>query len=129
MKNFMGIELILAGGLVRLSDGGIVGGAALDFINQFKTDFAVIGVSAIDEDGALLDYDLREVRVAQAIIRNARHVILVADMQKLERTAPVRLGHVSDIDTIVTDGVFPPKLRDICRDSGVQIVVAEEEAA
>jgi DeoR family transcriptional regulator, glycerol-3-phosphate regulon repressor len=124
MKNFMGIELIIAGGLVRRSDGGIVGVAAVDFINQFKVDYAVIGVSAIDEDGALLDYDFREVRVAQAIIANARHVILVADLMKLERNAPVRLGHISQIDTVVTDGELPEKLGSICRDHGVRVVVA-----
>lgn len=125
MKNFVGIELIIAGGLVRRSDGGIVGVAAVDFINQFKVDYAVIGVSAVDEDGSLLDYDFREVRVAQAIIENARHVILVADLMKLERKAPVRIGHISQINTIVTDGELPTKLKDVCRDHGVQAVVAE----
>lgn len=123
MKNFMGIELIIAGGLVRRSDGGIVGVAAVDFINQFKVDYAVIGVSAIDEDGSLLDYDFREVRVAQAIIENARHVILVADLIKLERNAPVRIGHISQINTIVTDGELPQKLNKICRDHGVNVVI------
>jgi len=127
MKQFIGIELILAGGLVRLSDGGIVGDAAIDFINQFKVDYAVIGVSAIDEDGSLLDYDLREVRVAQAIITNARHVILVADRLKLERSAPVRLCHIGEVDTIVTDGPFPGKLVDVCRRNEVEIVVAGKE--
>ena len=53
----------------------------------------MIGASAIDEDGALLDYDYREVRVAQAIISNARQVILVCDATKFERSAPVRIGH------------------------------------
>lgn len=125
MKNFMGIELIIAGGLVRRSDGGIIGVAAVDFINQFKVDYAVIGVSAIDEDGSLLDYDFREVRVAQAIIENARHVILVADLMKLERNAPVRIGHISQIDTVVTDGEFPKKLQAICKDNGVRIVIAQ----
>lgn len=125
MKNFMGIELIIAGGLVRRSDGGIVGVAAVDFINQFKVDYAVIGVSAIDEDGSLLDYDFREVRVAQAIIDNARHVILVADLMKLERNAPVRIGHISQINTLVTDGELPQELRSICRDHGVEIVIAQ----
>ncbi len=124
MKNFMGIELIIAGGLVRRSDGGIVGVAAVDFINQFKVDYAVIGVSAIDEDGSLLDYDFREVRVAQAIISNARHVILVADLIKLDRNAPVRIGHISQVHTIVTDGELPQKLRSICNDHGVEVVVA-----
>ncbi|SHO49363.1 DeoR/GlpR family DNA-binding transcription regulator [Desulfopila aestuarii] len=124
MKNFMGIELIIAGGLVRRSDGGIIGVAAVDFINQFKVDYAVIGVSAIDEDGSLLDYDYREVRVAQAIIENARQVILVADLMKLERNAPVRIGHISQIDTVVTDGEFPQKLKAICKENGVKIVIA-----
>lgn len=124
MKNFMGIELIIAGGLVRRSDGGIVGVAAVDFINQFKVDYAVIGVSAIDEDGSLLDYDFREVRVAQAIISNARHVILVTDLMKLERNAPVRIGHISQINTVVVDGELPQKLRTICQDHGVEVVIA-----
>lgn len=125
MKNFVGIELIIAGGKVRRSDGGIIGGAAVDFINQFKVDYAVIGVSAIDEDGALLDYDFREVRVAQTIIKNARHVILVADTMKFDRSAPIRIGHISNINTIVVNEPMPLKLRDICQESGVEIVIAK----
>jgi hypothetical protein len=62
------IEVILAGGMLRKTDGGIVGEAAVDFITQFKVDHAVIGASAIDEDGAMLDFDYREVRVAKAIM-------------------------------------------------------------
>ena len=103
MRVYPQIEVVIAGGVVRHTDGGIIGEAAVDFIRQFKVDFAVIGASAIDEDGALLDYDYREVRVAQAIIANARHVILVGDRMKFERSAPVRIGHISQVDTFVTD--------------------------
>jgi DeoR family transcriptional regulator, glycerol-3-phosphate regulon repressor len=124
MKHFLGIELIIAGGQVRRADGGIIGGAAVDFINRFKADYAVIGVSAIDEDGSLLDYDLREVRVAQAIIRNARQVILVADSMKLQRSAPIRIAHISQINSIVTDGQLPKKLQEICAENGVKVVIA-----
>ena len=126
MKNFLGIELIIAGGQVRRSDGGIIGVAAVDFINQFKADYAVIGVSAIDEDGSLLDYDFGEVRVAQAIIENGRHVILVTDRMKLERSAPIRIGHISQINTIVTDGNLPQKLKATCREHGVHVVIVDE---
>ncbi|HSL40150.1 MAG TPA: DeoR/GlpR family DNA-binding transcription regulator [Desulforhopalus sp.] len=124
MKHFLGIELIIAGGQVRRADGGIIGGAAVDFINRFKADYAVIGVSAIDEDGSLLDYDLREVRVAQAIIRNARQIILVADAMKLQRSAPIRIAHISQINSIVTDGQLPKKLQEICAENGVKVVIA-----
>ena len=89
-----GIDVILAGGMLRKSDGGIVGEAAVEFITQFKVDHAMIGASAIDDDGAMLDFDYREVRVAKAIMQNARNVMLVADAMKFTRTAPVRIGHL-----------------------------------
>lgn len=122
LRVFPSIEVIIAGGVVRGSDGGIVGEAAVDFIRQFKVDYAVIGVSAIDADGALLDFDFREVKVAQAIIANARHVILVTDASKFERTAPVRMGHVSQVHTFITDRCPSPEIRKICADSDVRLV-------
>ena len=122
------MEVVIAGGVVRSSDGGIVGEAAVDFIRQFKVDFAVIGVSAIDADGALLDFDFREVKVAQAIIENARHVILVADSTKFERTAPVRIAHLSQVDTFVTDRCTQDELRSIATASGVRLVETSRAA-
>jgi DeoR family glycerol-3-phosphate regulon repressor len=118
------IEVIVAGGVVRHTDGGVVGEATADFIRQFKVDYAVIGTSAIDEDGSLLDFDYREVKVAQAIIESARSSILVADSMKYERSAPVRIGHISQIDHFVTDRAPPPRLRDICRAKNVSVDIA-----
>ena len=130
-----GFDVIVAGGPVRGADGAVIGSAAVDLIRQFKVDTAVIGTSAIDEDGSLLDFDYREVRVAQAIIENARRVILVADRTKLERTAPVRIAHLDQIDTFVTDWMPSERLRALCREKGIRLVetmpehVAEPELA
>lgn len=118
-------EVVIAGGLVRHSDGGIVGEVTVDFIRQFKVDYAVIGASAIDEDGAILDYDYREVRVAQAIIEHARQTILVADAMKFERSAPVRIAQLSQIDMFVTDRTPPPPVVDICVAAGVRLLLAD----
>jgi DeoR family glycerol-3-phosphate regulon repressor len=122
MRIYRGIEVVIAGGVVRGSDGGVVGEAAVDFIKQFKVDYAVIGASAIDADGALLDFDYREVKVAQAIIENARHVILVADSTKFERTAPVRIAHLSQVDTFVTDRCSLDAVRAISTASDVRLI-------
>ena len=118
------IEVIVAGGPVRRSDGGIIGGAAVDFISQFKVDHAVIGASAIDEEGALLDFDYREVRVSQAIIGNARQVILVSDRLKFERSAPVRIGHISQVNVFVTDQMISAPVAELCRAHGVRVIEA-----
>lgn len=116
------IHVVVAGGPVRRSDGGVVGPAAVDLIRQFKVDFAVIGASAVDPDGSLLDYDHREVQVAQAILGNARQRMLVADGLKLERSAPVRIGHLRDIDIFVTDAPASPSLRKLCEEAEVKLV-------
>jgi DeoR family transcriptional regulator, glycerol-3-phosphate regulon repressor len=119
-----GIEVIVAGGPVRRSDGAVIGPTAVDLIRQFQVDTAVIGASAIDEDGALLDFDYHEVRVSRAIIENARRVILVADRLKLERTAPVRIGHISQIHVFVTDQLPSARLREVCASHAVQVIEA-----
>lgn len=127
MRGYSQIELVIAGGVVRHADGGIVGEAAVDFMRQFKVDFAVIGASAIDGDGSLLDYDYREVRVAQAIMKNARHVILAADSTKFERTAPVRIGHLSQVDTFITDRCPIPALKKIAAENEVELIEISAE--
>jgi len=120
------IELFVAGGLVRKSDGGIVGAAAIDMIRQFKVDYAVIGTSAIDEDGSLLDFDYQEVRVTHVIMEQARKTILVADSTKFERRAPVEIGRMENLDVFVTDKMPDEAIVSKCNDAEVELVVADE---
>ncbi|MBV1895769.1 MAG: DeoR family transcriptional regulator, partial [Rhodobacteraceae bacterium] len=75
-------QIVIAGGTLRRSDGGIIGSIAIETIEQFKVDIAVIGCSAMDEDGDLLDFDVQEVSVSKAIIRQSRNTFLVADHSK-----------------------------------------------
>ncbi|SEL88784.1 transcriptional regulator, DeoR family [Sphingomonas palmae] len=116
-----GVEVIAAGGRVRASDRAVVGALAMDFIRGFRVDHAVIGASAIDRDGTLLDFDVEEVRVSQTIIAHARKVILVADASKIGRPAPVRIAGLDHIDYLVIDRIDPELLR-ACRDAEVTVI-------
>jgi DeoR family transcriptional regulator, glycerol-3-phosphate regulon repressor len=100
-------EVIVAGGVVRPRDRGIVGEAAVDFIRQFKVDIALIGISGIERDGTLRDYDYREVKVSQAIIASAREVWLAADHSKFNRPAMVEVAHFDQVDRLFTDAMPP----------------------
>lgn len=66
-------------------------------------DYAVIGVSAIDEDGALLDFDHREVQVTKTILAQARTKILVADAIKFSRRAPALVATLADMTALEED--------------------------
>lgn len=117
-------EIMVAGGALRRSDGGLVGELTTQFIEQFKVDFAIIGTSALDRDGDLLDFDLAEVRVSRAIIRQARQSFLVTDHTKLGRSAPARIASLSELDAVFTDQALPDNLLAACDGWGTQVVVA-----
>lgn len=121
------IEVIAAGGRVRAHDRAVVGALAMDFIRGFKVDFALIGASAIDPDGAFLDFDIDEVHVSQTIIRNARQVILAADASKIGRPAPARIGDMQDLDFLVIDRLDDPTLAEACRTASVRVVETGEQ--
>ncbi|TPE47090.1 DeoR/GlpR family transcriptional regulator [Maribrevibacterium harenarium] len=115
-------NVIVAGGTVRSRDGGIIGEATLDFINQFRVDYGIIGISAIDpEDGSLLDFDYQEVRVAQGIIANSRHVFLAADNAKFGRSAMVRLGNITQVERLFTDAPPPKSIQALLKEHGVRL--------
>lgn len=124
IKDFVGVEVMVPAGIVRGSDGAILGEATVDFIRQFRVDTAVVGAAAISEDGTLLDYDLREAWVVKAIIENARNVILAADSTKYGRAAPICIGQIGDVGTLVTDKGCSEGLRKICAESNVRLVLA-----
>ena len=123
LANNENLELIVTGGMVRYRDSGIIGVATIDFINQFKADFGIIGISGIDTDGTLLDFDYLEVRAARAIIDNSRKVFLVADHTKFGRNAMVRLGNIGEIDALFTDQQPPTPLVKIMSEAQTQLFV------
>ena len=59
---------------------------------QFRFDFAVIGCSALHEDGDILDFDIHEVGVSKAVIAQSEVVLLASDSSKFERKAPARIA-------------------------------------
>ncbi|WP_371169245.1 DeoR/GlpR family DNA-binding transcription regulator [Aliiroseovarius sp. 2305UL8-7] len=117
-------QVIVAGGVIRAADGGLVGELAVRSIHAFKFDLAVIGCSALDKDGDLLDFDLQEVVVSQAALGQSRRSILVCDHSKLARTAPARITSLSEIDQMVTDQALPNALAQSCLVSQTKINVA-----
>src|SRR5690606_10069632 len=106
----------------------IVGEATLDFIRQFKVDIGLIGISGIEADGTLRDYDFREVRVARAIIEQSREVWLAADSSKFQRQAMVELVHVSRIHRFFTAAQQQEPLAQLLQAAGVRCDVAAQWA-
>lgn len=123
LRGNVGIEVMVPAGVVRASDGAILGESAVDFIRQFRADIAIIGAAAIGPDGALLDYDLQEAAIVRAIIESSRRIILAADSTKFRRLAPICFGKLANIDVLATDTGCPGALRALCDANGVELLM------
>ncbi|HEY9094422.1 MAG TPA: DeoR family transcriptional regulator, partial [Hydrogenophaga sp.] len=91
---------------------------------QFKVDSGLIGISGIEADGTLRDFDYREVRVARTIIEQSREIWLAADHSKFNRPAMVELARLDEVDVLFTDAPPPEPFDELMAVGDVQCVVA-----
>ena len=116
------IDVVVTGGQLRRSDGGLTGSIAQNSIQQFRFDHAVIGCSALRKNGDLMDFDMQEVSVRKAIIEQSDQVTVVADGSKFERKAPALVATMQDVSMIVTDKKVPSDCEIQCGATGTEIV-------
>lgn len=97
----------------------ITGVTTLDFVSQFKVDYAILGAAGIEASGDVLDFDYPEVRVARAMMSNARQKWLVADHSKFGRNALVKMGHIAEFDALFSDELPIEQYAKMLQDSPV----------
>jgi DeoR family glycerol-3-phosphate regulon repressor len=90
------------GGYVRNKDSAILT-MSDESRHRFKFDIAMIGASAIDEDGAVLEFDPMEVDLTRDVLKHARKVILVVHDEKFGQQAPHVVTTLSEVDVLITN--------------------------
>ena len=89
-----------------------------------QVDIGVICVSGIEADGTLSNYDYREVRVTQAIMKQSRQVWLVADHTKFGRHALVRLGSIEQVNIFFMALPVLAEAAEAFAKAGEEVIVA-----
>ncbi len=117
-------SIVMAGGRVRNRDGAITGQPTVRMFEQYRVDIGIIGISGIDLDGGLYDFDLDEVLCAQAIIRNSRRVFLLADHSKFGRPALVKVGNITEVSALYTDAPPPGPIASMLEEAGVVLEIS-----
>jgi DeoR family glycerol-3-phosphate regulon repressor len=118
-------SITIAGGKVRNHDGAITGQATLEMFERFRADIGIIGISGVDKDGGLFDFDMEEALCAQAIIRNSRRVFLLADHSKFGRPALVKVGSINQISSLYTDSPPPEHIAILLDEAGATLEISD----
>jgi DeoR family glycerol-3-phosphate regulon repressor len=119
------ISIQLTGGVWLANNRALGGTAAVETVEKYRCDLAITSIGAIDAAGCLLEYRDEEVVVARAMLRNARHKVLLADHSKFSRVATFKLGHLRDVTTLVTDRAPVGATATLLDEAQCRMVLAE----
>lgn len=86
-----------------------LGVATLCQMENIFTDYAFIGAGAIDLKQGIMVKNIEEGNVAQQMLRQSRHKIILSDSSKFYKKGIMRIATMNDIDFIITDS-FPQNI-------------------
>jgi DeoR/GlpR family transcriptional regulator of sugar metabolism len=121
LAQFPSVTTVVPGLTVRGIEASMVGAEAVDGINQFYFDLAVIGAAGVDPIIGITEYNSDEVAVTRAILKRSARSIVVADGSKLGSVATVVASNLKDVAVIVTSDDADPKLVSELRTTGVEV--------
>lgn len=116
-------EVMVPGGTLRSHNSGIIGPSAASFVADFRADYLVTSVGAIESDGALMEFDVNEANVVKTMMAHARNILLVADHTKYHASAAVEIGNVAQVTALFTDELPPAALKSRLQDSQIEIIL------
>ncbi|MDA3732514.1 DeoR/GlpR family DNA-binding transcription regulator [Niameybacter massiliensis] len=102
LGNSTHINTFITGGQLLNRSATLLGEEATDWIAHMKADLAFISCRGVDADG-IYDADIRQAKIKQAMLMNAKKTILLVDNTKIGTHFFHRICTFSQLHAIVTD--------------------------
>jgi DeoR family transcriptional regulator of aga operon len=119
------IKTMITGGTLAWAwTFALAGQAALNYLRDVYMDKVFLGVTGVDLERGITTLELEEAAVSQAMVRNAKRVIVVADSQKIGNVSAALICPISAIHVLVTDTDIPGKVHDELIARGIEVILA-----
>ncbi len=118
------VQVIMAGGMVRQDELSCVGPAAVETVQRYNTDIAVIGAAGISARRGVTDLDDSEAGVIRAALERTERIVVLADGSKFGDVALSTVVPIKRVSTIVTDASADPVEVDRIEREGVEVIIA-----
>ena len=104
-------QVYLLGGEYYGDDFETIGPLAVEQIASYHVDHAVLTVGGIDAENGLTNYEVETASLARATMRQGTSTTVLADSQKMGRTALAKVCDLVNVDRVVTDREPRPEFR------------------
>jgi DeoR family fructose operon transcriptional repressor len=120
------VDLIITGGNLRQRTLSLVGPIAEKTLGGLSVDKAFISTNGLDLEHGLTTPNIYEAEIKRMMIKSARQVILMADHSKFGQVLLSSICSLAEIDCVITDAGTPEDYLAKLRDSGIEVIVANE---
>jgi DeoR family glycerol-3-phosphate regulon repressor len=115
-------SIFLLGGNYFEDNRQTCGIMALEQLNQFHGNFAILTVAAVDGNAGLMDYSFEEAQMARAMLRRVDRRIALADSSKFGQVAPFVVAELEQVDALVCEQAPSGNFARCLQDAGVEVV-------
>lgn len=99
-------------------------GRMLEYYNIQKAFMAATGVG---DGGEVTNSSPLEFEIKSSAIKNSAHAYLLVDSSKFGKTALMKYANLSQMEQVITDKGIRREHLEMCRETGVKIMMAESD--
>lgn len=110
------------GGRIEKKTGTVMSTECLAFIEQVNIDYAFIGGSAISNKYFLTTPTFDKAKLKSKVMETADKSILLVDNSKFGIKSLVKIAHIKEFDTIVTDVTFEESVKEELEEAEVEVI-------
>lgn len=110
------IRTFCTGGQMLIHSFSYVGEQAESFIRNINADILFFSCHGLTESGYMTDLSIEEANLRKVMFQYCRQKILLCDSSKFGRTCFYNIGHVRDMDGIISEAELPPAIAALLPD-------------
>ncbi len=122
------VRVVLLGGEVNAEYGFTYGGDAVQQLQRYQPDWAVLSVDGVDAEQGLTTYHAEEAMVDRIMADRARRVLVTADRRKIGRAGFTKICGLGAGTVIVTDSGSDPDALQALAATGAEVRTASAGA-
>ncbi len=119
-----GIDLIVVGGVCNHESAMLYGPETEKTYTSLRADLYFMGIDAFSAEDGIMDANFLQVGLKTVKARSSRQVIGVAHGAKFGRRAIARVGPLTMLDALITEGPASPELKEALAASGIECIEA-----
>ncbi|NNG00052.1 MAG: DeoR/GlpR transcriptional regulator [Desulfobacteraceae bacterium] len=115
----------LLGGEFKGDNRQTVGNFAITQLQSFRAHHAILTIGALDATNGVMDFNIEEAQLAQAMIEQSESLTIIADSSKFERIASFKVCGLDQVTNLVCDQPPSDKIRTALVEADVNIICVD----